>query len=92
MCVTADSDTSTGPELLAGVQVTHTGYNASAVVCDIGTSRVQGSHRNAPNHYEGQIGDVDKTSGWGDGRGKANTSSETSDITEVVLIVNLHRV
>ena len=90
VCPIADSDTGTGSKLLTAVHIAYAGYNAPAVVCDIGTSRIQGSYRDALKHHEGHIGDVDQTSSWRDGRGKTNSGSETADIVEVVLIVDLY--
>ena len=87
-----NSDTGAGSELLAAVHATHTGYNAPAVVCDIGTSRLQRSYWDTPKHHEGYLGDVDKASGWRNGRGKANAGGETADISEVVLIVDSNAV
>ena len=90
VCTATHSDTRLGSELFSAVYTAHARYNAPAVICDISTSRLQGSYRDTPKHDEGYIGDVDKASSWRDGRGKANPGSETTDISEVVLIVDLY--
>jgi len=92
VCAAANSNTSAGSESLAAVHTTHTGYNTPAVLCDVSTSRLQGSHWDTRKHHEGYIGDVDKASSWRDGRGKANPGDETTDISEIVLIVDLNTV
>jgi len=90
VCPAANSDTGTGSKLLTAVHTAYTGYNALTNICNISTSRVQGGYRDTFKHHAGHIGDVNQASGWRDGRGKANSGSETADITEVVLIVDLH--
>ena len=89
VCPIADSDTGTGSKLFAAVHTAYAGYNTPSVVCDISTSRVQGGHWDALKHHQGRIGDVDQTSSWRDGRGKAYSGSEAADFVEVVLIVDL---
>jgi len=89
VCAAANSDTGPGSELLSAIHTTHTRNNAPAVVCDISTSRFQGSYQFTPKYDEGYIGDVDKASSWRDEWDKANSGSEAADISEVVLIVDL---
>lgn len=92
VCTAANSDTGPRPELLSAIHTSHARHNTPVVVCDISTSRLQGSHRDTPEHDEGYIGDVDKASSWRNGRSEANPGNETSDISEVVLIVDLNTV
>ena len=89
MRAATNSNAGTGSELFPAVHTAHTRYNPPTVICDISTGRVQGSYRNAPKSYEGHIRDVDQTSSWRDGRGKAYSGSEAADFVEVVLIVDL---
>lgn len=89
MCAVADGDTGPGSELLPAVYTTHARYNTPAVVCNISTSCLQGSHWDTPKYDEGYIGDVDKASSRGDEWDKASSGSEAADISEVVLTVDL---
>lgn len=92
VCTAANGDTDPGSELLSAICTTHTRYNAPTVVCDISTSRLQGSHRDTPKQDEGYTGVDDKASSWRNGRDKTDPSNETTDISEVVLISNLNTV
>jgi len=92
VCTAANSDTGPGSELLPAIYTAHTRYNTPAVVCDVSTSRLQGSYRDTPKRDERYIGDVDKASSWRNGWGKANPGNETTDISEVVLIIDLNTV
>jgi len=92
VCAAANSNPSARSEPFAAVHIARTGYNTPAVLCDVSTSRLQGSHRDTPKYHEGYIGDVDKASSWRDGWGKANPGDEAADISEIVLIVDLNAV
>ena len=89
MCVAANSDTGAGSDLLTTIPTTRARDNAPVVVRDLSASCIQGSHRDTPQCYEGCIGSIDKTGSGRNERSEANTGIETSDITEVVLIVTV---
>lgn len=87
MCAAPDGDTGPGSKLFTAVAAAHTRDNTLAVICDVSTGRIQGSHRHTPKCYEGHVGDVGEAGARGDGWNKANTGDETADIPEVFLIM-----
>jgi hypothetical protein len=87
VCAAPDGDTGPGSKLFTTVAAAHTRDNTLAVVCDVSTGRIQGSHRGTPKCFEGNVGDVGETGARRNEWNKANAGHETADIPEVFLIM-----